>query len=666
MTVETPYVIHDYSPGSAMAAEAVPWTFLSPAHLRVTHIADADGAETVLTLGDDFTVGGSGPAGTGTVAATAEWPDDDVFRVERVTPAEQKAVIASGQPLPAKDVNDQLDRMAMIAQERDIALGRALLVPVGSTPLVVGEIAEGEALGRVGDMIVGVPNAAAAFEQAALETIAQIAAQIAVASGHATTATTQAGISTAQAVVALAQATIALAQAGIATTQAGIATAAAAAPALKVQTNPATATTPPAGVSSGDLYWAVNADASLLTLYLNTAGTGAAVLVSGTAITVPTGVAVTAAIVAGEDFQRYQRGYNQSYVALHVGQTADQLKLRSTSRFSLRHNALISPAFICERSERMRKAIVCWAHSGGAGAGSTFSPNADVYENVISGQTAGFMGRLKARLGEDWRVYNQGIGAQGAEAIAARMGAIPTRVIVTGGGGTIPASGAVNCTLTTAWLENAGGVGYQIPATINGVPVIIKAPVNGGATPQHTVEQVPGASAPLAVASGTLIVPSTGDLDYAINIFYIDRNGQDLEKMRYLTGQMAAKVKGERRFIFISTWNWRNSGGEVVGTDGYNKTIAINDEYRRMWPRDQFDARGLLRGDWPFNGTAHRSAYQLLNLSASPQDLIDLPLGYIPNTFSASDGSHQNDAGQDAMAAHLVEDFLPSRGWRYD
>ncbi len=163
MTVETPYAPHDYSPGASMAPEGVPWPFLTAAHLRITHIADADGAETVLTIGDDYTVGGSGPAGTGTVTATAEWPDDDVFRVERVTPAEQKATILSGQPLPADDVNKQLDRMALIAQERDAALARALLVPIGSTPLVVGDVAEGEVMGRVDGKFVGVPNGAAEF-----------------------------------------------------------------------------------------------------------------------------------------------------------------------------------------------------------------------------------------------------------------------------------------------------------------------------------------------------------------------------------------------------------------------------------------------------------------------------------------------------------------------
>lgn len=662
MAVAAGYEPKSYVSDGSLAPRAIEWPIASAAEL----IVEVDGEPRTLNL--HYEVNGVFPAAQ--IVPLAGFANDgQTVAYRRATQAKQD-YNPTGAGLEKTPLVGAIDRTAMVQQEQAEQLGRALAVAVGEVPLPVELPDEGQVLARVGGKLVGVANGAAAFEQAVLVAIAQIAAQIAVALGHAETAgaqagvaAEQAGISTAQAVAAAGQAAIALAQAGIAATQAGIAQAAAAAPALKVQPNAATPTVPPSGVASGELYWAVNADASLLTLHLNTSGTGAAVLVSGVAITVPTGVSLTAAIVAGEDFQRYQRGFKQSYIALHIGQTADQLRLRSALRFNQRVNALVSPAFICERSERMRKAIVGWGHSAIAGAGSTFSPNADVYENVTSGQTAGLMGRLKARLGEDWRVYNQGIGAQGAEAIAARMGAIPTRITVSGG--SIPASGAVNCTLTTGWLENAGGVGYQLPATINGVPVIIKAPVNTGTIPQHTVEQYPGAAGPLAVPANSLIVPSTGDLDYAINIFWIDRNGQDIDKMRYLTGRMAAKVKGERRFIFLNTWNWRNSGGEVIGTTGYDKMAAINAEYRQMWAQDQVDERGLLRGDWPYNGTAHRSGYQLLGLSPSAQDAIDLPLGYIPSTFSSNDGSHHNDAGYDAIAAHLVEDFLPGKGWLY-
>lgn len=119
-----------------------------------------------------------------------------------------------------------------------------------------------------------------------------------VAVAAAATATTQAGIATAaaatlngQAAIATAQASIATTQATIATSQAAIATTAASSPSFKIQTNPATKTTPPAGVSSGDTYWTVDANpATTLTLYLNTAGVGAP---TSTTVTMPIGTSLT-------------------------------------------------------------------------------------------------------------------------------------------------------------------------------------------------------------------------------------------------------------------------------------------------------------------------------------------------------------------------------------
>jgi len=72
-----------------------------------------------------------------------------------------------------------------------------------------------------------------------------------------------------------------------AATAAGQALAAAATIGLKIQTNPATPTVPPAGAASGDNYLATEPTASYLILYLNTAGTGAPVLVSGLQVRIP-------------------------------------------------------------------------------------------------------------------------------------------------------------------------------------------------------------------------------------------------------------------------------------------------------------------------------------------------------------------------------------------
>jgi hypothetical protein len=135
VAVNTEITSHSYSPGSAMAAEAIPFPFLQAADLLVTHVAAADGARTLLTLNTNYTIGGDGAAQSGTVTASAAWPAGDVWLIERVTELKQKAVIAAGQPLPAADLTRTLDKAMMGAQEnrRDIAdtQARALMVAPG-------------------------------------------------------------------------------------------------------------------------------------------------------------------------------------------------------------------------------------------------------------------------------------------------------------------------------------------------------------------------------------------------------------------------------------------------------------------------------------------------------------------------------------------------------
>lgn len=139
------------------------------------------------------------------------------------------------------------------------------------------------------------------------------------ASTAAGTATTQAGIATTQAGIATTQATLAVAakdaalvaQAGAQSAQGlaetaaedaenaldAVLAAAGAAP-FMIQLNPATPTVPPAGVSSGEYYWVVDAaPATLISLYLNTAGTGAQVLVGGEPIELTLQAALDAALV---------------------------------------------------------------------------------------------------------------------------------------------------------------------------------------------------------------------------------------------------------------------------------------------------------------------------------------------------------------------------------
>lgn len=74
--------------------------------------------------------------------------------------------------------------------------------------------------------------------------------------------------------LASASATTATTQAALAQAAASAATTAATSPSFKLQTNSATPTVPPSGVSSGDSYWAIDLVSNNLVLYTNSSGTG--------------------------------------------------------------------------------------------------------------------------------------------------------------------------------------------------------------------------------------------------------------------------------------------------------------------------------------------------------------------------------------------------------
>jgi hypothetical protein len=125
-----------------MAAEAIPFPFLDPDDVRVTHIADATGVRTLLASGTDYTIAGDGPTKTGTITAVASWPALDDFELLRITPELQPVHVEAGQPLPSKAVERALDRLAMGQLEASEQLGRSLQVPPGESTIYLPAAAD--------------------------------------------------------------------------------------------------------------------------------------------------------------------------------------------------------------------------------------------------------------------------------------------------------------------------------------------------------------------------------------------------------------------------------------------------------------------------------------------------------------------------------------------
>lgn len=143
MTVSSNIIAHDWVPGSAMLAESMAGLVaLAAADLVVT---TPDG--TVQVPGTDYEVTGNLRTGAGSIRTLRAYPVGQVLTVRRATPRMQAADIAPHLPLPAESVEAELDRQALIDQEQDAVLDRALLVPWGETAAVLP--GEAERAGKV-------------------------------------------------------------------------------------------------------------------------------------------------------------------------------------------------------------------------------------------------------------------------------------------------------------------------------------------------------------------------------------------------------------------------------------------------------------------------------------------------------------------------------------
>lgn len=121
--------------GSALSLN---FKFLGTDDLVVTRIVDGVEDEDPLVRGVDYTVAG-GNGGTGTVTPATAIPVGTSWRVRRDTPIGQPAAFQSGSYLPGQH-ETALDRQAMVSQELQRELDRAVLAPRGETPPSVQEL----------------------------------------------------------------------------------------------------------------------------------------------------------------------------------------------------------------------------------------------------------------------------------------------------------------------------------------------------------------------------------------------------------------------------------------------------------------------------------------------------------------------------------------------
>lgn len=130
MSVPTDAVSELVFAGAGSAAPlGITFKFIDPADLVVTSIVDNQENPTPLVRGVHFTVTG-GNGSTGSVIPAAAIPIGTSWRVRRDTPVGQPAVLESGKYQP-EQIEGALDRQALINQEQDRELDRAVKGPRG-------------------------------------------------------------------------------------------------------------------------------------------------------------------------------------------------------------------------------------------------------------------------------------------------------------------------------------------------------------------------------------------------------------------------------------------------------------------------------------------------------------------------------------------------------
>lgn len=255
--------------------------------------------------------------------------------------------------------------------------------------------------------------------------------------------------------------------------------------------------------------------------------------------------------------------------------------------------------------------IVAWGDSLTAGAGASAAATT-AYPPVS--------GNLFSPVRD---ISNQGIGAQTSTQIAARMGAQPITVTVTGNA--IPASGGVAVTAKSINpLYNSGTYMGTMTGTLAGVHGTMSTDGSGNWTFTRTT----AAGGSTACPAGTVFVPDLADVFGETTAWlWLGRNGADAGYT--IAGDIAACVaKQPRSLVAGVTMSTGDSAGAIAGLAAVNAALAATygDRYVDLM------AALVAAGD------------------GSANDLADIAAGYVPRSLRA-DAVHLNDAGYAVVAA---------------
>lgn len=250
-------------------------------------------------------------------------------------------------------------------------------------------------------------------------------------------------------------------------------------------------------------------------------------------------------------------------------------------------------------------------------------------------------------------VLNFGIGGQTYQQIAARQGATPE--LVTLSGGAFNGLNAVSVTVVTELLSTqADNTTRYISGVLAGVPCFLSRTASGG--PPSTTENytaTPLYSTTAQIAANTPFYPDDwGGNNSAsfIQVYWWGRNNvPTFTGLNAAYDAAIAALPSPRRFIIIGVLNATTEG---IGSGNYNAIVAQN---------------AAIQAEYPSNYVASTppTAAEMAAISYTPsaQDLIDIGNGYFPTSMhNTGDTVHLNNIGYSIIALRVAS-LIQGMNW---
>lgn len=290
-------------------------------------------------------------------------------------------------------------------------------------------------------------------------------------------------------------------------------------------------------------------------------------------------------------------------------------------------------------------------------ADTKYTPGAEIFPvHTDSTRAAGWgsssMQGMDSRVGAMFAgkgaaYFPGGKGAEWAQHIAARMGAVPA--LLTVAGGTVPASGAVDVKASNVPVS-ANLKAYT--GTLAGIPG--KVAFRVGSDPGTYAFTRTTAGTAVQVPDGTPFIPDAASYRDAVTLLWMGKNnlGQ--------TGADALVIKlTDTCFDWLAPLATRClvlghfvDGNTPADSLERRQIGAVNDAHRARYGRLFVDVSAYLTGNQVWTDTG---------ITPTGQDLAAQAAGNKPPSLS-SDNGHLNAAGYDAVTA-LLNTRLTELGW---